>query len=160
MTAPVMMGITSPTGSHLPILEVEIAKLPPDALVIEHGAGLYSTVLLARAGVRVACAEEHEGWREWARFVYEGRAEMVEMTKRLVPKLPDAALVFIDGETRGRSFLLSECIKARAPVIIMHDTEQEHWGIYGHHAHNFETTAYHITHDNEPHRTTLWKLRQ
>src|SRR5690349_5415464 len=71
-----MMGIASPTGSHLPVLEAQISALPPNSLAIEHGAGLYSTVLLARLGVRVLCSEPHPGWREWAEWVYRGKVEM------------------------------------------------------------------------------------
>lgn len=160
MTAPVMMGITSPTGSHLPVLDAEISVLPPDSLVLEHGAGLYSTPLLARSSVRVVCAEEHEGWREWARWIYQGRFVVEEMTKRLVPRMASAALVFIDGEANNRSWLLGEAIKARVPVIIAHDTEEEHWHLYKYRAEHFESPAYHIVHDSNPHRTTLWKLRR
>jgi len=50
-----MFGITEPTGSHVPTLET--AARACTGLVIEHGAGLYSTPLLARLGCRVLCVE-------------------------------------------------------------------------------------------------------
>lgn len=160
MTAPVMMGITSPTGSHLPILDREVTALPSDSLVFEHGAGLYSTPLLARSAVRVLCSEEHEGWREWARWLYQDRAEMLELAKRVVPRLPEVALAFIDGEAGNRGWLISKCIEAHVPTIIAHDTEEDHWSYYDHREQYFRHAAYIITHDDQPHRTTLWKLRR
>lgn len=155
-----MMGITSPTGSHLPILEAEVAKLAPDSLVFEHGAGLYSTPLLARSAVSVLCAEEHEGWREWAQWLYQGRVEILELAKRVVPRLPGVSLAFIDGEAKNRGWLIEKCIEARVPTIIAHDTEPGHWQYYGHSERIFTAPAYAITQDNEPHRTTLWTLRR
>ena len=51
-----MMGIASPTGSHLPVLE-RAARACGSGLVIEHGAGLYSPPLLAHLGCNVLCVE-------------------------------------------------------------------------------------------------------
>lgn len=154
-----MMGIASPTGSHLPILETQIAALSPGALVVEHGAGLYSTPFLARRDVRVLCVEEHPGWAEWARWLYGDRAEMVEMAKRVVPRLHEVALAFIDGEARQRSFMINACLEYRVPVIVAHDTEEEHWHAYRYREQMFAHPNYKVTHDNEPHRTTLWVRR-
>lgn len=157
--APVMMGITSPTGSHLPILEAAIAALPSGSLVVEHGAGLYSTPLLTRSDVRVLCAEEHIGWAEWARWLYRERGEIVDVAKRLVPRLPEVALAFIDGEARHRGFLIAACLTAKVPTVIAHDTEEQHWDLYGYQPHLFSHPGYTVSHDSEPHRTTIWLRR-
>jgi hypothetical protein len=161
VNAPVMMGITSPTGSHLGALTDAVRSLPPGAVVIEHGAGLFSTPLLSRADVEVLCIETHPGWSEWARWMYQesGRAFALEDSwKRAAQYLDRASLVFIDGAARDRGPLLKLCLEKHAPLIIVHDTEEHHWGEYQHHAHYFEQKGYVVKHDSEPHRTTVWRL--
>ena len=159
MTAPVMMGISSPTGSHLPALTAVVSALPSGALVIEHGVGLYSTPLLARCDVRVLCAENHPGWLEWARWIYDGRAEFVDSWKRLVPRLTDAALIFIDGTARERGTLLAAALERRVPVIVAHDTADKDWPHYDLKPHYFTWSGYTVTHTAEDtHRTTTWHL--
>lgn len=152
-----MMGISSPTGSHLPSLTKAVEALSSEALVIEHGAGLYSTPLLARYDIRILCIEPHEGWREWARWIYSDRAEMADSFKRAVPRLAEAAVVFIDGPANERGPLLHAALQANVPTIIVHDTEEREWDFYGHKRHFFEWPKYRITHHSEDtHRTTVW----
>jgi hypothetical protein len=160
MTAPGMMGISSPTGSHLPELVKHTALLPADALVIEHGAGLYSTPLLARLSCSVLCVEPHPGWREWASWIYEGRAEMLDSFKRVVPHLDRAALVFIDGPAGERGPLIQACLDRRVPVVIAHDTNEKDWQHYGYRPHMFIAAGYAVSHIAEDtHRTTTWVRR-
>lgn len=152
-----MMGIESPTGSHLPSLTKAVEAMPPNTLVIEHGAGLYSTPLLARYDRRVLCIEPHEGWREWAKWIYQGRAEMGDSFKRAVPRLADAHVVFIDGPANERGPLLHAALQANVPTVIVHDTEEREWDFYGHKRHYFEMPKYRIQHFAEDsHRTTVW----
>lgn len=151
-----MMGIASPTGSHIPVLEAAVKALPAGAIVVEHGAGLYSTPLLARLGARVLCCEPHDGWREWARWIYQGRAEMIESWKAL--SLQSAALVFIDGPAAERGPLFAACVAAKVPTIIAHDTDEGDWDAYGWRADHFSMSAYDVSHSSEwRHRTTLWR---
>lgn len=161
MTISTMMGIDSPTGSHLPALTEAVNALPPGALVIEHGAGLYSTPLLAKCAPHVLCVEPHEGWREWARWIYSmgaARVEMGDSFKRAVPRLTDAAVVFIDGPAPERGPLLHKSLEAGVPTIIVHDTEEREWDFYGHKRHFFEWPKYQIAHTAEhSHRTTTWR---
>lgn len=155
-----MMGIASPTGSHLPVLEAEVAALPDGALVIEHGAGLYSTPLLARLGCRVLCCEPHPGWAEWARWIYQGRVEIVDSYKRILERCGDAAVVFVDGPARERGPILQACFDRGVRVVIAHDTQQGEWGLYGYQPHMFKHPRYAVSHSAEDsHRTTLWRLR-
>lgn len=154
-----MMGIESPTGSHLPVLE-QAAGDAANRLVIEHGAGLYSTPLLARLGCNVLCCEPHAGWAEWARWIYQGNVEMVGSFKRVIERLGDAAVVFLDGPTRERGLLLQACLERHVPTIIAHDTQQGDWGHYGYQPHMFTHVDYVISqHAEESHRTTLWRLK-
>lgn len=154
-----MMGIASPTGSHLPVLEAEVAALPEGALVIEHGAGLYSTPLLARMGVRVLCSEPHAGWSEWARWIYDGRVEIGTFDET-VARLGEAALVFLDGPAKERGQLLPMCLDLGVPTVIAHDTQRKEWRYYDFKLHMFEHERYTVTHSSEDtHRTTLWKLK-
>lgn len=158
-----MMGIASPTGSHLPSLHAgAVLAAQRDALLIEHGAGLYSTPLLARFDIEVLCVEPHEGWREWARWIYSGSradAEMGDSWKRAVPRLSDAATVFIDGPANERGPLLRASLEANVPMVIVHDTEEREWDYYGHKRHFFEWPKYRIAHFAEDsHRTTVWTL--
>jgi hypothetical protein len=160
MSVPVMMGIASPTGSHLPALVSVLDSLAPDSLVIEHGAGMYSTPLLCRYPLRVLCAEGHPGWSEWARWMYAGRdAEVVDSFKRAVPRLPEASAVFVDGEARERGPLIKCALEAGVANIIAHDTEESDWNHYKLMAHYFEYRGYSIRHYDDSHRTTLWQRR-
>lgn len=154
-----MMGIESPTGSHLPVLEAALSAAG-DRLVIEHGAGIYSTPLMARLGCRVLCVEPHPGWAEWARWIYQGRAEVVESWKHAVPCLGDAAAVFIDGPASERGTLVQACLDVGVPTIIAHDTNPEEWNHYGYQPHMFIHAEYTVTqHSEDSHRTTRWVLR-
>lgn len=154
-----MMGIESPTGSHLPVLE-SVSRAAGDGLIIEHGAGLYSTPLLARIGARVLCTESHVGWAEWARWIYEGRAEIVDSWKQAAARLEEAALVFIDGTANERGTLVQMCLDRGVPSIIAHDTNDSDWSHYGYQPHMFAHPRYNVTHHSEDtHRTTLWVLR-
>jgi hypothetical protein len=150
-----MMGITSPTGSHLPMLEAAASKAT--GLVIEHGAGLYSTPLLARLGCRVLCVEPHPGWREWAQWIYQGRAEMCDSWKAATLRLADASLVFIDGPALERGPLLQACLDRDVPTIIAHDTDEEDWKSYNFQPHHFTMSRYEVTHHDDTHRTTQWR---
>lgn len=153
-----MMGIESPTGSHLPVLEQQ-ARAVGDGLIIEHGAGLYSTPLLARLGCRVLCAEPHPAWREWARWIYQDRAEIADSWKAAAYRLTDAALVFIDGPAAERGKLLSMCIEHKVPRIVAHDTDEKNWHEYGWSSRHFAPPGYRVSHSAEGrHRTTLWTL--
>ena len=155
-----MMGIASPTGSHLPVLESQVGKLTSDALVIEHGAGLYSTPLLARLGCRVLCAEPHPGWREWAEWIYQRRAEFVDSYKRIIERVGEASLVFVDGPARERGPILQACFDHGVPAVIAHDTQQGEWGHYGYQPHMFKQPDYAVSqHAEDSHRTTLWVRR-
>lgn len=152
-----MMGIESPTGSHLPVLEVAVAKLQPGDIVIEHGAGLYSTPLLARLGCKVLCCEPHPGWAEWARWIYRGNVEMLDSFKRAIERMGDAAVVFLDGPARERGVLLQQALDRGVPTIIAHDTNPGEMGLYGFHPHMFTHPKYVVSHHAEDtHRTTLW----
>lgn len=152
-----MMGIASPTGSHLPVLSQEVAATA--GLVVEHGAGLYSTPFLARAGARVLCCETHPGWREWADWIYGGSAEFADFPTTLT-RLRDAAVVFIDGQAKERLPLLLACLEVGVPSIIMHDTSRHDWRHYGLKPHYFEHERYDVSHYAEDsHRTTLWKRK-
>lgn len=154
-----MMGIASPTASHLPVLEAA-ARSAGAGLVIEHGAGLYSTPLLARLGCNVLCCEPHPGWNEWARWIYDGKAEVVESFKRALERLNDAAVVFIDGPAKERGVLLQACLDRSVPTIIAHDTNKRDWSHYDFQPHQFMHPSYTITHSAEDtHRTTLWSRR-
>jgi hypothetical protein len=153
------MGIASPTASHLPVLE-EAASRVGDGLVIEHGAGLYSTPLLAGLGCRVLCVEPHKGWAEWARWIYCDEAEMVESANLAMPRLSEATVVFLDGPAKERGPLLQAALHVGVPTIIAHDTQKREWSYYDFNAAMFEHPRYEVSHHAEDsHRTTLWKLR-
>jgi hypothetical protein len=155
---PAMMGIQSPTGSHLPTLFQAVKQAGSGAVVIEHGAGLYSTPLLARLGCQVVCHEPHPGWNEWARWIYEGRCEFVETFADLVARVGDASVAFIDGAALERGQLLSAAIAARVAAIVVHNTEEGDWGAYGLKAEHFAAPGYEVTHHAEDsYRTTLWR---
>lgn len=152
-----MFGITEPTGSHVP--QLEEAARAAQGLVIEHGAGLYSTPLLARLGCRVLCCESVDGWREWALWIYDGRGEVSDSLDAAIARLPEAALVFIDGIETERNRLLSASIDARVPCIVAHDTHQRAWNYYGWDASHFKAPGYKVTdHDYRgKYRTTVWQ---
>lgn len=158
MKKPPKMEINHPTASHLPALEHAVLGVDEDALVIEHGAGLYSTPLFARDGHRVLCVESHEGWREWARWMYRGRAEFVDFATLIKARLcSSASLVFIDGPADERGPLLSACIEASVSAIIAHDTGIKTRDYYGYKPHHFTAERYEVTHPVD--RTTVWKLK-
>ena len=153
-----MFGITEPTGSHVALLER--AARVSHGLVIEHGAGLYSTPLLARLGCRVLCYESHPAWREWAAWVYQDRyrSEVTDSLDTVIAKLPDAALVFIDGSETERVRLLDAALAAGVPHIVAHDTHRRVWNYYGWRADHFTAPGYTIEHENylDKYGTTLW----
>jgi len=157
-----MMGIECPTGSHIPTLTAAIEALTPGSLVIEHGAGLYSTPLLAnlRKDIRVACYEAHPGWSEWARWVYSmsGRpVAVVASYKRLVSQLPEASVLFVDGPALERGPLVRSALHAKVPTIICHDTHQGDWAAYELKEEYFTWGGYSVRHFAEDtYRTTLW----
>lgn len=154
------MGVASPTGSHLPVLERAVRDAPAGSLVIEHGAGLYSTILLSRLGCRVLCSEPDPGWAEWARWVYGGNVEMVDSYKRAAERISEAAVVFLDGPARERGPLLQMCLDRKVPAVIAHDTQPGEWEHYGYQPHMFKHPGYTITqHSEDTHRTTLWLLK-
>lgn len=152
-----MFGITEPTGSHIP--QLEEAARAATGLVIEHGAGLYSTVLLSRLGKRVLCCESNAAWREWAAFAYEGRADVTDSLDATIARLPDASLVFIDGPESERNRLVTASIAARVPAIVAHDTHPRVWGYYGWRPEHFSPAGYTVTdHDYlDKYRTTVWR---
>jgi hypothetical protein len=157
MKKPPAMEVRFPTSSHWPAL-AEAASQVGGGLVIEHGAGLYSTPLLARLGCRVVCVESHEGWHAWAAWVYDephGYCKVVESVD--YAKLAEAALVFIDGPAEERGPLLSACIEAGVPTIIAHDTDPKTRDYYGYKPHHFMVTRYDVTYPVA--RTTVWKLK-
>jgi hypothetical protein len=150
-----MFGIVDPTGSHSPVLEA--AARAADGLVLEHGAGLYSTPLLARVGCRVVCAEPHRGWSEWAAWIYEGRALVVDLWRSV--DLSTIALAFIDGPANERAPLLDACLAAGVPSIVAHDTHERCFAEYGWRAEHFAAPGYVVTHDTfkRKYRTTHWQ---
>jgi len=154
MKKPPPIVITHPTASHLPALDLA-AREAGDGLVIEHGAGLYSTPLFARLGCRVVCVETHPGWAEWASWVYQGKSAVVAALD--VRQLADAALVFFDGPADERGPLLSACIEYGVPTIIAHDTGPKTRDYYGYKPHHFMVTRYEVSHPVD--RTTVWKLK-
>lgn len=156
-----MMGIASPTGSHLPILQATMDSLQPGDLVLEHGAGLYSTPLLATyADVRILCHEPHEAWAEWASWIYDGRAEMATDLSQTIARLKDVAVAFLDGPAKERGVLLHECLAASVPTIIVHDTNKREWRFYDFTPEMFQHERYEVTHHAEDsHRTTMWRLK-
>ncbi len=154
-----MMGIASPTASHLPILERAVHD-SADGLVIEHGAGLYSTPLLARLGRPVLCSESHPGWLEWAAWIYQGKAEIVDSWKDLIPRLGEASVLFVDGAASERGPIIQAALDCGVPFIVAHDTNKREWYHYGYQPHMFKVQGYEISHSSEDtHQTTLWVRR-
>ena len=151
-----MFGIAEPTGSHVNVLEV--AARDATGLVIEHGAGLYSTPLLTRLGCRVLCCEPNDGWREWAAWMYREKGETVTALRDVMPRLADAGLVFIDGPANERGALLSACLAAGVPRIVAHDTHERCWTENGWTAEHFAAPGYVVDHDvyRRKYRTTFW----
>lgn len=149
-----MFGISEPTGSHLPLLGD--AARASRGLIIEHGAGLYSTPLFLRLGRRVLCVEPNRGWREWAQWMYGDRAEVADSMPW--PLLKDAGLVFIDGPAAERAPLLDACLSAGVPHIVAHDTHERCFAEYGWREDHFTAPGYTIAHDvfKRKYRTTLW----
>lgn len=143
-------------GSHAQALASELSSLDSAALVIEHGAGMFSTPLIARCDVRVICIEEAPGWSAWAKWMYADRNAMfLSRAKQIVDHLPDAALVFIDGAARERGDLLKWALDAGSAVVVAHDTEEPRR--YGY---RLDTRAgYDISSTDEHPRTTIWRRR-
>lgn len=151
--------IDMPWGSHRDALAAALAELDPGALVVEHGAGIFSSPLIARFDVRVVVIEELPGWAGWASWLYKsaGRdVRVLDRAKTAIPHLADAALVFIDGAIRERGDLLKWSLDAGARTIIAHDTEEDHRSLYGYAGHYFERRGYATTSDNGKPTTTVW----
>lgn len=147
-------------GSHLPVLESALAALPPGAVVIEHGAGLYSSPVIARHDVEVICIEEAPGWRQWAAWLYAqaGRkVQMLDRAKQAAPYLAASGVVFVDGATRERCDLIKWALAAKSSLVVAHDTEEDAGPIYNYHRHLFSAGEYHVSHDSNRPRTTTWK---
>lgn len=151
-----MFGIKEPTASHLPLLERAVRA--SHGLVIEHGAGLYSTPLLARLGSKVLCVETNEAWADWAYWIYEERADVVNALSVAINLLPSASLVFVDGAANERATLLDAALAAGVPRIVAHDTHERCFDEYGWRADHFAVPGYTVTHDvfKRKFRTTLW----
>lgn len=151
-------------GSHTSVLSSALESLDYSGhqpLIIEHGAGMYSSPVIAQHAVRVVCIEEAMGWRSWSRWLYEqaGReVSLMSRAKESLPLLASAALVFIDGAARERGDLLKWALAAKVPTIIAHDTEEDTSGTYGYHKHVFGAGEYAVTHDGGKPRTTVWRL--
>lgn len=155
---PSMMRIKSPTGSHLPTLFQVVEDAHIDGLIVEHGAGLYSTPLLARMERNVVCYEADPGWREWAAWIYEGRCRFLDRFSDLISTVEQAAVVFIDGAATERGPLLTAAIRAGVPAIIVHDTNEGDWHAYGLLGSHFTAPGYQVEHFSaDTHRTTLWR---
>lgn len=154
-----MMNIQSPSGSHLPTLERVIRKSSSAyPTVLEHGAGLYSTPLLARLKCSVLCWEPHPNWHEWARWMYEGRARFLASFAETLAIVETADVVFIDGPALERGQLLSAAIAAGVRSIVVHNTEEGDWPSYGLTAEQFSAPGYKVTHHAvDSYRTTLWQ---
>lgn len=154
-------------GSHTPSLHAALMEVPPGSLVIEHGAGLYSSTVISRYDVHVLLIEEAPGWTSWAKWLYEmaGRdCETLDRAKPAISRLATAGLVFIDGANRERGDLLKWSLQAGAPLIVAHDTEDDVRKLYGCHSHLFDYPGYTVTHDvggersRHPHpHTTTWR---
>lgn len=154
--------LTTPTASHMEMLKAALSSLPDGALVIEHGAGMYSTPLLCRYKARVFCAESHPGWAEWARWMYTSAGidhELADSYKRCVYKFEDCSLLFIDGTARERGVLLKVALERKVPLIVCHDTEEQEWHHYQLHRHYFSAPGYDVSHHDDIHRTTTWRLK-
>lgn len=150
-------------GSHAPVLEAALLMLAPGSLVIEHGAGMFSSPIIARYPVSVLCIEEVPGWRAWAQWLYAAAdrlygISMLSRAKAAIPQLSRAQLVFVDGAARERGDLLSWALSAEVPCVIAHDTEGDTNAAYGYSRHLFAPGRYQVVHDGEQPRTTMWEL--
>ena len=153
-----MMDIKAPTGSHLPTLLQAVRKAGPRPVVIEHGAGLYSTPLLARLECKVICHESNPNWHEWANWIYEGRCRFTYSFEELLASVNGASVVFIDGPALERGPLLSASIAARVGSIVVHNTEEGDWPSYALTAEQFAAPGYEVKHyAADSYRTTLWR---
>lgn len=149
-------------GSHSTVMEPLLASLKPGSLVIEHGAGLFSSTLISRYDVRVVVIEEMQGWIGWAKWLYSsaGReVSVLDRAKPVIPLLAESSLVFIDGATRERGDVLKWSLDAKAPIVVAHDTEEDHRKQYGYHSNLFERPGYSVSHDGVFPRTTTWSRR-
>jgi hypothetical protein len=147
--------IPEPTASHLPLLER--AALASHGLVIEHGAGLYSSPLLARLGRDVLCVEGNDEWRAVAASHYGSRVTFGSLADALAA-LPSAGLVFIDGAQCERARLLDAALSAGVPHIVAHDTHERCFTYYGWRPEHFAAPDYAVEHDvfKRKYRTTYW----
>lgn len=138
------------TASHLPLLgrAARVSHGP----VIEHGAGMYSSPLLAGLGRDVLCIEDDPHWRAMA-----AGARSVSLDEALAA-LPSAGLVFIDGAQHERARLLDAALAAGVPHIVAHDTHERCFDYYGWRADHFTAPGYVVEHDvyRRKYRTTLW----
>lgn len=140
-------------------LSAALSALHDDALVIEHGAGLYSSILVRDSGYRAICIERDKDWRAWAAWLYGSQAEIAEYAKHVLARLADASLVFIDGAMGERGDLLRWSIEARVPLIIAHDTEDDHRKQYGYMSGMFTAAGYDVTSEGKRPQTTVWRLK-
>jgi hypothetical protein len=151
MTRSYCFDIEPQWGSHAAMLESALSALAPGSLVVEHGAGVYSSPLIARYDLQVACIEEADGWRSWSQWMYGSRAKVLSRAKEAIPYLACASLVFIDGATRERADLLKWALNARTPQVIAHDTQDHQYGYCLN-----ERAGYLIDQDVGPPTTTRW----
>lgn len=138
---------------------LETAARAATGLVVEHGAGLYSTPLLARIGCRVLCCESQAGWREWAAWMYGDRGEVTDSLDAVIARLGHSSLVFIDGPSNERARLIEACFRVGVRTIVAHDTAPRVYREYGWTFEHFNAPGYTVTHDdvNAKYRTTLWQ---
>ena len=151
--------ITPSVGSHMGVLSAALDSLGDGSLVIEHGAGLYSSVLIRDSGHRAICIERDKDWAAWAAWLYGAQGEVVERAKRAMSRLVDASLVFVDGAMNERGDLLRWAIEARVPTIIAHDTEDDSRKQYGYVSGLFSAPGYQVTSEGKRPQTTVWRLR-
>lgn len=155
-----MMNALPPTASHRHLLERELVAAPAGATIIEHGCGMYSSLVIARLlqDRKVVTIEADPVWRAWATWMYEAFGCAHEVVARPGDvELERAYLVFVDGQANERVKLVNRALLAGAPRVIMHDTEPEHWDEYDLRKPHFEVRGYRVEHDLDGmRRTTLW----
>lgn len=145
-------------GTHTLHLEAELANLAPGSLVIEHGAGMYSSTLISTFDLKVVCIEEAPGWASWAQWLYGAAGRDVTVIGRAKESrsyFADAQLLFVDGAARERGDLVRWALDAGVPVVIAHDTEDDERKKYGY---RLDARAdYSIEHSNARPATTIWR---
>jgi hypothetical protein len=163
------MDALPPTASHRHLLERELGRLPKEPTVIEHGVGMFSSLVIAdhlRKGRlrNLIVIEAHPGWRAWADWMYYRALDVPPATvkfvdaQRDVDELELVDLVFIDGAAHERVKLLNRALLAGVRQIVMHDTEPGQWKAYDLRPHFFSHPGYEVEHhlDGER-RTTVWR---